>query len=74
MFANFEWDPENVPMLKMGIHCLQILLAFVLWCLEIAVFVGDKAEVTGNNGWTFGVVSYQLLFAPVSGIATPEPC
>ncbi|PNH45173.1 hypothetical protein VD0004_g2672 [Verticillium dahliae] len=55
MFANFEWDPENVPMLKMGIHCLQILLAFVLWCLEIAVFVGDKAEVTGNNGWTFGV-------------------
>ncbi|CCE28533.1 hypothetical protein E4U22_006099 [Claviceps purpurea] len=50
-----EFDPDLVPKAKMGLHCAQILLAIVAWCMEIAVFVGEDAKVVGNNGWTFGV-------------------
>lgn len=55
-----EFDPDLVPKAKMGLHCAQILLAIVAWCMEIAVFVGEDAKVVGNNGWTFGVVRRML--------------
>lgn len=55
-------DPDLLPKLKLGLHCGQILLSFVLWCMEIAVFRGDKAKITGLNGWTFGVVSCSFGF------------
>ncbi|KAK2595174.1 hypothetical protein QQS21_007134 [Conoideocrella luteorostrata] len=50
-----EIDPDLVPKIKLGLHCAQILLALVGWCLSIAVFTGKDAKVVGNNGWTFGV-------------------
>jgi hypothetical protein len=54
--VDFEFDPEYVPGVKLGLHTFQILCAFVAWCLEIAVFRDDKAEIVGNNGWTFAGV------------------
>lgn len=51
-----EFDPDLVPRIKLGLHCAQILLALVGWCMGIAVFTGKDAKVVGNNGWTFGVV------------------
>ncbi|KJK93439.1 hypothetical protein H633G_02640 [Metarhizium anisopliae BRIP 53284] len=50
-----EFDPDLVPRIKLGLHCAQILLALVGWCMGIAVFTGKDAKVVGNNGWTFGV-------------------
>lgn len=51
-----DLDPDLLPKLKLGLHIGQIVLAFVLWCMEIAVFRAKKAQITGLNGWTFGVV------------------
>jgi uncharacterized membrane protein YgcG len=53
--VSLEWDPNYVPPVKLGLHAFQVLLVFVLWCLEIAVFNGKDAKITGLNGWTFGV-------------------
>jgi hypothetical protein len=55
--VSLEWDPNYVPPVKLGLHIAQIVLSFVLWCIEIAVFRGEDAKIVGNNGWTFGVVS-----------------
>lgn len=49
-------DPDRVPTFKLIVHLAQILLIFVIWCLEINVFVDGKAKITGENGWTFGAV------------------
>lgn len=54
--VSWEWDPNYVPPVKLGLHCAQVLLSFVAWCLELAVFAGEDAKITGRNGWTFGVV------------------
>ncbi|PNY25484.1 Uncharacterized protein TCAP_04574 [Tolypocladium capitatum] len=51
--VDLEWDPDKVPGVKLGLHSSQIVLSFVAWCLEIAVFVGKDAKVVGNNAWTF---------------------
>lgn len=55
--VSFEWDPDHVPVTKLSIHCAQIVLAFVGWCLQLAVFTGDGSKIIGDNGWNFGVVS-----------------
>jgi len=55
MFENLELDPERIPLFKLIFHILQIVFAFVLWCLEIAVFKNSSAKIVGKNGWTFGV-------------------
>ncbi|KAK4155955.1 hypothetical protein C8A00DRAFT_41509 [Chaetomidium leptoderma] len=55
MWEDLELDPERIPTFKLVFHSLQILFAFVLWCLEIAVFRADDSKIVGNNGWTFGV-------------------
>ncbi|KAL2179015.1 uncharacterized protein P884DRAFT_328273 [Thermothelomyces heterothallicus CBS 202.75] len=55
MWEDFEFDPERIPTFKLVFHSLQIVFAFVSWCLEIAVFRADKSRIVGNNGWTFGV-------------------
>jgi hypothetical protein len=57
VFEDLEWDAEYVPGLKLGLHAFQIIFAFVVFCLEIAVFKAKDSVVTGNNGWTFAVVS-----------------
>lgn len=56
MWENLELDPERIPLFKLIFHVLQIAFAFVLWCLEIAVFKNSSAKIVGKNGWTFGVV------------------
>lgn len=55
--ALFEIDPQLLPNLKLGLHSFQIILGFLAWCLEIAVFRGDTSRIVGLNGWTFAVVS-----------------
>ncbi|GAO16861.1 hypothetical protein UVI_02011820 [Ustilaginoidea virens] len=50
-----EFDPDLVPRIKLGLHCAQIVLALVAWCMAIAVFSGKDAKIVGNNGWAFGV-------------------
>ncbi|KAK3904402.1 hypothetical protein C8A05DRAFT_42508 [Staphylotrichum tortipilum] len=54
MWEDLEMDPERIPIFKLVFHSLQILLGFVSWCLNIAVFRADEAKIAGN-GWTFGV-------------------
>lgn len=54
----FEWDPDYVPGVKLGLHSFQIIFAIIAWILEIVVFRNDKAKITGRNGWTFAVVSF----------------
>ncbi|EHK26108.1 uncharacterized protein TRIVIDRAFT_176444 [Trichoderma virens Gv29-8] len=53
--ALFEIDPQILPNLKLGLHSFQIILGFLAWCLEIAVFRGDTSRIVGLNGWTFAV-------------------
>ncbi|KAK0728389.1 hypothetical protein B0T26DRAFT_640112 [Lasiosphaeria miniovina] len=53
MWEDFEFDAERIPTLKLGFHLAQILFAFVLWALEIAVFKDKDSTINGNNGWTF---------------------
>lgn len=53
----WEWEPSYVPPVKLGLHVAQLVISFVIWCLEIAVFRGEDAQIVGLNGWTFGVVS-----------------
>ncbi|KAK0664014.1 hypothetical protein QBC41DRAFT_21460 [Cercophora samala] len=55
MWEDFELDAEQIPAFKLAFHIAQIVFAFVLWCLEIAVFRADSAKIVGNNGWTFAV-------------------
>jgi len=57
MFEDLEWDAEMVPGVKLGFHIAQILFGFACFCLEIAVFRGEGATVSGQNGWPFAVVS-----------------
>ena len=52
----FELAPDLVPKVKLGIHILHTIIAFVIFVLEIVLFRKPKAEITGNNGWTFAMV------------------
>ncbi len=61
MWEDLELDPEQIPTFKLAFHSVQIVLAFVAWCLGIAVFRADGARVVGNNGWTFAVVRTRRL-------------
>ncbi|KAH6987769.1 hypothetical protein BKA56DRAFT_279537 [Ilyonectria sp. MPI-CAGE-AT-0026] len=51
----FEFDPDIVPNLKLGLHSFQIIFTFVAWCMEIGVFRAKDSTINGLNGWTFGV-------------------
>jgi len=53
--SEFELDPEKIPLFKLIFHVGQILFAFVLWCMEIAVFRHPTSRIVGKNGWTFAV-------------------
>jgi len=56
MWEALEVNAEHVPAFKLGFHLAQVVLALVLWCIEIAVFRAEGSTVTGNVGWTFAVV------------------
>lgn len=56
-----EWDADYVPGVKLGMHCMQILLGFVIFILEIILFRSEDAVINGNNAWPFGLVSRTLL-------------
>lgn len=58
----WELDPEKIPLFKLIFHVAQIVLAFVVWCLEIAVFKADKVPINGQIGWTFAVVRRTHVF------------
>lgn len=58
----WELDPEKIPLFKLIFHVAQIALAFVIWCLEIAVFKADDVPINGQNGWTFAVVRPTYVF------------
>jgi hypothetical protein len=60
-WREFEWDPENLPGLKLGLHIAQIVFAFVAFALGISVFKDAKASIVGDNGWAFGVVRSPAL-------------
>lgn len=47
-------------------HSLQIIISFVIWCLQIGVFVNEESRIVGNNGWTFAVVRVLPLFLLLS--------
>jgi hypothetical protein len=59
--VSWEWNPDLTPKVKLGLHAAQVLLVFVIWCLELAVFNGEDAEIRGLNGWTFGVCFLSIL-------------
>lgn len=55
MFEDTEFDPETVPLFKLGFHLAQIVFVVVLWILEIVVFRSQDSVINGNVGWTFAV-------------------
>lgn len=55
VFDNVEWDPDYVPGVKLGLHSMQIIFAFVIFVLEIILFQSSDAVLNGNNGWPFGL-------------------
>lgn len=49
-----EFNYDKIPLYKLIVHIVQIVLSVTIWIMEIIVFRGG--DVTGQNGWTFGVV------------------
>ncbi|KAB5545704.1 hypothetical protein GE09DRAFT_216947 [Coniochaeta sp. 2T2.1] len=54
-WSEFEWDPENLPVLKLGLHIAQVLFAFVAFALGISVFKDADSAIVANNSWAFAV-------------------
>ena len=52
------FDGEKVPNFKLAVHLFQIVLAFIIFIMEIVVFHNDDAEINGRNGWTFACVRF----------------
>ncbi|KAI0525313.1 hypothetical protein F5B22DRAFT_333223 [Xylaria bambusicola] len=48
-------NPDNVPNIKLGLHAAQVVLALVIFILEIIVFRAEDSKLNGNNGWPFGL-------------------
>lgn len=57
-----EFNNERIPLYKLIIHIVQVVFSLAIWCMEIAVF--KYGTVTGQMGWTFGVVSLDPLQIP----------
>jgi hypothetical protein len=50
-----EFDPEQIPKVKLILHGIHGVLAFIIFVLEIVVFRAQDSRITGNNGWTFAM-------------------
>lgn len=60
MFDEMEINADRVPLYKLILHVLQIVLSFVSWCLEIAVFRSSGASLNGQSSWAFAVCFLSL--------------
>lgn len=57
----FDIGPDRVPPLKLGVHVGQIVLAFIIFVLEIVLFRTDDAKIESRNGWVLGLVCRHRL-------------
>ncbi|CAJ2507264.1 Uu.00g084500.m01.CDS01 [Anthostomella pinea] len=55
LFEKLDFDPDKVPNVKLALHIAQVVLALVIFILEIIVFKANNASINGNNGWPFGL-------------------
>ncbi|KAH7033188.1 uncharacterized protein B0I36DRAFT_105921 [Microdochium trichocladiopsis] len=51
----FDINPDSVPTYKLALHSAQIVLAVVVFILEIVLFRAQDAIINGHNGWVFGL-------------------
>ena len=56
IFEKLDVNPDKVPNAKLGLHLFQIVLAVVIFILEIVLFRAEGSVINGNNGWPFGLV------------------
>lgn len=63
----FEFAPDLVPKVKLGLHITHGIFAFVIFVLEIIVFRKQDAIINGNNGWTFAMVCTATALAKRKG-------
>ena len=50
-----EFDPHHFQHIKLALHIAQLVIIFVAWVIEIAVF-RSSAHIDGRAGWYFGLV------------------
>ncbi|KAI1407017.1 hypothetical protein F5Y13DRAFT_175909 [Hypoxylon sp. FL1857] len=55
LFEKLDINPDTVPNTKLGLHIFQVVLALVIFILEIVLFRADGSIINGNNGWPFGL-------------------
>ena len=69
----FELAPDLVPKVKLGLHILHTIVAFVIFVLEIVLFTKPDAKITGNNGWTFAMVR-DINMHFILSLSSPGSC
>ena len=74
MADKFELAPDLVPKVKLGLHILHTIVAFVIFVLEIVLFRKPEAKITGNNGWTFAMVRDTNYDTPVLALFQALAC
>lgn len=50
-----EFNPHHFQHIKLALHIAQLVIIFVAWVIEIAVF-RSSADIDGRAGWYFGLV------------------
>ncbi|KAG9248224.1 hypothetical protein BJ878DRAFT_489092 [Calycina marina] len=50
-----EFEIHHFAAIKLALHCVQALLIFVAWAVEIAVFKATDSSIDGRPGWHFGL-------------------
>jgi hypothetical protein len=50
-----EFSPHHFQHIKLALHIAQLVIIFVAWAIEIAVF-RSSAHIDGRAGWYFGLV------------------
>ncbi|KAI0016243.1 hypothetical protein F4780DRAFT_704785 [Xylariomycetidae sp. FL0641] len=61
LFEKLDFDPDKVPTAKLALHVAQVVLALVVFILEIIVFRAEDSKINGNNGWPFGLCFLSIL-------------
>ncbi|KAI1377286.1 hypothetical protein F4677DRAFT_415847 [Hypoxylon crocopeplum] len=55
LFEKLDINPDRVPNTKLGLHLFQVVLAVVIFILEIVLFRAEGSVINGNNAWPFGL-------------------